>query len=176
MKTLQHFYGLSLFLALLGAIVLLSRPMFAQGTPAQSTGVRVLVPTHDIARGTEVHEGDFTFTTMPAGAVQPGLLQSQDGILGQVSRRALFAGKPLREADFKLATLVKRGAIVTMSYNVPGIHLTATMRAIRGGGMGETVIVQNPVSFKQVGAIVTGPGEVTAITPQAVTQLSRADR
>ncbi len=167
LRELQQIWGFSLFLALIIAIFLLGRPAFAAG------GVQVVVPTHDIARGTTVQPGDFTYITMPAGSVQPGLLQSVKAVSGKVSRRALQAGRPVRGHDFRLAVLVKRGAIVTMTYNVPGIHLTATMRAIRAGGLGETVIVQNPTSFKQVGAIVTGPGEVRAIqTP--VTQISRA--
>lgn len=167
MKSLQHLCAQVVFPALLAGIMLLSPPVFA------GSGVQVAVPTHDIARGSEVQASDFTYVTMAAGAVQPGMLQSKKDVDGMVTRRMLQAGQPVRSEDFRLEQLVKRGAIVTMYYNVPGIELTATMRAIKAGGMGETVIVQNPVSFKQVGAIVTGPGQVRAISAP-VTQLSRA--
>ena len=49
-----------------------------------------------------------------------------------------------------------------MIFEAPGITLTAAGRAMSEGGLGETVTVQNPVSFRQVSAIVTGPGQVRA--------------
>ena len=49
-----------------------------------------------------------------------------------------------------------------MTFDAPGISLTATGRALSEGGVGETVTVINPVSYRQVMAVVTGPGTVRA--------------
>jgi hypothetical protein len=42
------------------------------------------------------------------------------------------------------------------------VQLTATGKAMSEGGMGENVTVLNPVSFRQITAIVTGQGTVKA--------------
>jgi flagella basal body P-ring formation protein FlgA len=35
-------------------------------------------------------------------------------------------------------------------------------RAMSEGGVGDTVTIQNPASFRMIGAVVTGPGTVRA--------------
>jgi flagella basal body P-ring formation protein FlgA len=57
-----------------------------------------------------------------------------------------------------------------MTFNVPGIILTATGRAMTEGGLGESVVVQNPVSFRQVTCTVTGPGEARAGDTVSITK------
>jgi flagella basal body P-ring formation protein FlgA len=56
-----------------------------------------------------------------------------------------------------------------MTFAEPGITLTSIGRATSEGGMGETVTIVNPVSYRQITGIVTGPGTVRAgdITPAA---------
>jgi flagella basal body P-ring formation protein FlgA len=61
-----------------------------------------------------------------------------------------------------MPVLVVKGSTVTMTFAVPGIVLTATGRAMSDGGLGETIVVQNPASFRQVSCIVTGAGTVRA--------------
>jgi flagella basal body P-ring formation protein FlgA len=58
--------------------------------------------------------------------------------------------------------VVTKGETVTMTFDAPGVSLTATGRALSEGGVGESVTVINPVSFRQVMATVTGPGTVRA--------------
>jgi hypothetical protein len=38
------------------------------------------------------------------------------------------------------------------------------------GGLGETVTIQNPISFRQITAVVTGPGQVRTGPAQTVTK------
>jgi flagellar basal body P-ring formation protein FlgA len=89
-------------------------------------------------------------------------------IVGQETRRSLRVGESLRPQDFRHPILITKGAIVTMTYDVPGVTLTASMRAIGAGGLGETITVQNPISYRQVGAIVTGPGQVQALNSEGI--------
>jgi flagella basal body P-ring formation protein FlgA len=90
---------------------------------------------------------------------------------GMQARRFLRAGEPVRADDVRRPILVAKGSLVTMNFTVPGITLTATGKAMSEGGMGETVTVLNPVSYRQITAIVTGAGEVSAVsTTQIVSQ------
>ena len=43
-----------------------------------------------------------------------------------------------------------------------GIVLTSTGRAMSEGGLGDTVTLQNPASYRQITGVVIGPGQVRA--------------
>jgi flagellar basal body P-ring formation protein FlgA len=131
-------------------------PGFAEAAP------RIVVPNRDIARGEKIDQADLML--QPAtNAVQPGTATRTADIAGMEARRLLHAGESIRLSDVRHPILVTKGAIVTMTFDDDGISLTASARAIGSGGIGETITVQNPVSFRQIGAVVTGPGMVRAI-------------
>lgn len=124
-------------------------------------GVQVVVPSHDIARGATIGESDLTYATA-ANDVMSGTVLSPADIVGLQARRVLRAGETVRVEDLRHPVVVTKGSTVTMTFEVPGLVLTATGRAMSEGGLGETVTVQNPASYRQISAIVTGPGEVRA--------------
>lgn len=124
-------------------------------------GVRVVVPSHDIARGSTISESDLTYATS-ANDVMSGTAVAMNDIVGMQTRRTLRAGETLRLEDVKRPVLVLKGSTVTMLFEAPGIVLTASGRAMSEGGMGENVTVQNPASFRQISAVVIGPGQVRA--------------
>jgi flagella basal body P-ring formation protein FlgA len=135
--------------------LLLCWPAFAD------TGVRVVVPSHDIARGTTILEADLAYKTV-GDNVMSGTVSAMKDLIGMEARRVLHAGESVRLEDVRRPTLVTKGSTVTMTFEAPGITLTAAGRAMSEGGMGETVTVQNPASFRQVSTVVTGPGQVRA--------------
>lgn len=142
------------FLLLLLAL-LLSYPAFG--------AVRVVVPARDIARGSVIAESDLTYSAVN-GEVMSGIITNMSDAVGMQTRRTLRTGESLRLQDLRRPILVTKGSTVTMTFEAPGIVLTATGRAMSEGGLGETVTVQNPTSFRQVTAVVIGPGEVRAQT------------
>ncbi len=78
------------------------------------------------------------------------------------TRRMLHAGQTVRGDDVRRPVLVTKGQTVTMLFRAPGVELTAMGRAMGEGGVGETVTVQNPVSFRMITGSITGPGTVVA--------------
>jgi flagellar basal body P-ring formation protein FlgA len=124
-------------------------------------GVRVVVPSHDIARGAMIVEADLVFATTP-NDVMSGTVTAMKDLVGMQARRTLRAGETLRLEDVRRPVLVTKGSTVSMSFEAPGIVLTATGKAMSEGGLGETVTVQNPASFRMVSAVVIGPGQVRA--------------
>ena len=135
--------------------LLLCWPAFA------NAGVRVVVPSHDIARGTTILEVDLAYKTV-GDNVMSGTVSSMNDLVGMETRRVLHAGESVRLEDVRRPTLVTKGSTVTMTFEAPGITLTAVGRAMSEGGFGETVTVQNPASFRQVSTVVIGPGQVRA--------------
>src|SRR5215469_6877933 len=137
---------------------------------AQDAGPRVVVPAHDIERGEVIADADLVEQTVAPARLRPGVVSDASALVGREARRLLHAGEPVRADDVRMPVLVVKGSTVTMTFTVPGIVLTATGRAMSDGGLGETVVVQNPASFRQVSCIVTGVGTVRAadstLTPQ----------
>jgi flagella basal body P-ring formation protein FlgA len=129
---------------------------FAQGPNNQ---VELIVPAHDIARGTAIEDDDLTTKLVPALTTGTFIRDAQD-VVGREAKRALRTGEFIRTSDLKRPTIVTKGSTVTMIFEVPGIALTSVGRALAEGGEGDTIAVLNPTSYRQVSAIITGPGTV----------------
>jgi flagella basal body P-ring formation protein FlgA len=138
--------------------LMMAYPAFAD------TGVRVVVPSRDIARGETISDSDLSYAFVAANNVMPGTATSMESIMGMQARRTLRTGFTMRNDDVRPPLLVLKGSTVTMVFDAPGVTLTAMGRAMSEGGLGETVTVQNPASFRQITAVVTGPGTVKAQT------------
>ena len=150
---------LTLFLSL---VVTLMSPALADPV---STSVRVVVPVRDIARGDVISESDLTFGTVQGTGLINGTVTSMATAIGMESRRVLHAGETLSASDLRRPIVVSKGQTVTMMFAAPGVELTAMGRAMSEGGIGDTVTVQNPASFRMVNAIVTAAGTVRATGP-----------
>ena len=143
--------------------LLMAYPAFAD------TGMRVVVPNHDIARGATLSDADLVYGTIPAGNLFSGVATSMAELSGMETRRMLRAGEIVRVDDVRHPVLVTKGAIVTMTFELPGVVLTASGRAMSEGGLGDTVSFQNPFSFRMITATVTCAGSVRASSGQSGT-------
>ena len=73
--------------------------------------------------------------------------------------------------------VIDKGETVTMQFTVPGVELTAMGRAMSEGGIGDTVTIQNPVSFRMITATVIAAGTVRATGPvNAAPQIASLNR
>jgi flagella basal body P-ring formation protein FlgA len=136
--------------------LLMAYPAFAE------TGVRIVVPVRDIARGETVGESDLTYGTIATSSFMSGMVTAMNAIVGMQTRRVLHAGESMRADDVRHPILITKGATVTMVFEAPGVTLTAVGRAMSEGGVGDLVTVMNPASYRQISATVTGPGTVHA--------------
>ena len=147
------------------ALALAALIVFAAGSAFAAdavNGPRIAVPVHDIERGEIITDADVVVQTIMPDRMRPGLVTDTSALVGHEARRMLRAGEPVRDQDVRMPILVIKGSTVTMTFAEPGIVLTATGRAMSDAGIGESVVVQNPVSFRQVSCIVTGAGQVRA--------------
>ena len=131
-------------------------------TGAFAATVRIVVPTHDIARGDTIGENDLTFATVDGNALMSGVPTKMDEVKGMQARRMLSAGQPFRGEDVRRPIVIIKGQTVTMQFAAPGVELSAMGRAMSEGGVGDTVTVQNPASYRMVSGIVVAPGTVRA--------------
>ena len=149
------------------SVILIVKPGLADTVPA-TTGVRIVVPVRDIARGEVIGDSDLTYQTIAADKMPPSVATSMNDLDGKQTRLYLRAGQPVRLDEVRMPVLVTKGSTVTMTFDVPGIALTVTGKAMTEGGLGESVTVLNPVSYRQVTGIVTGSGTVRAADNSAV--------
>jgi flagella basal body P-ring formation protein FlgA len=138
--------------------------LLATGSAFAGT-VRIVVPAHDIARGETVAEGDLTFSTVDGSALMSGVPTRIDEIKGMQTRRMLAAGQPFRAEDVRRPIVILKGQTITMQFVAPGVELTAMGRAMSEGGVGDTVTIQNPVSYRMISGTVVAPGTVRATGP-----------
>jgi flagella basal body P-ring formation protein FlgA len=129
---------------------------------AADTDARVVVPVRDIARGEIIAGSELAYGTASATQMRSGVITTMDGLSGMQARRYLRAGEMVLASDVRKPIVVTKGQTVTMTFDAPGVSLTATGRALSEGGIGESVTVVNPVSYRQIMATVTGPGTVRA--------------
>jgi flagella basal body P-ring formation protein FlgA len=150
--------ALVLFALLPGLLLAAANSAFA-GT------VRIVVPAHDIARGDTISDADLTYTTVDGAALMSGVPTKMDEIKGMQARRMLSAGQPFRGEDVRKPIIVGKGDTVTMQFILPGVELTAMGRAMSEGGLGDSITIQNPASYRMISGIVTAPGTVRATGP-----------
>src|SRR6516162_59912 len=139
------------FLVILGVFALVPALLLATGSAFAAT-VRIVVPAHDIARGDTISENDLTYATVDGAALMSGVPTRMDEVKGMQARRMLAAGQPFRGDDVRRPIVITKGQTVTMEFDAPGVQLTAMGRAMSEGGVGDTVTVQNPVSYRMISA------------------------
>jgi flagella basal body P-ring formation protein FlgA len=152
------------FLLVFGLFALLPGLLLAAGSAFAGT-VRVVVPAHDIVRGDTISESDLTYTTVDGAALMSGVPTKIDDVKGMQARRTLSAGQPFRGDDVRKPIVITKGETVTMRFVLPGVELTAMGRAMSEGGIGDTVTLQNPASYRMVSGVVIAPGTVRATGP-----------
>ncbi|HKQ10679.1 MAG TPA: flagellar basal body P-ring formation chaperone FlgA [Rhizomicrobium sp.] len=145
----------------LGLFAIMPALLLATGSAFAGT-VRIVVPAHDIARGETIGEGDLTFSTVDGSALMSGVPTRIDEVKGMQTRRMLTAGQPFRAEDVRRPIVITKGQTITMQFLAPGVELTAMGRAMSEGGVGDTVTIQNPISYRMISGTVVAPGTVRA--------------
>lgn len=157
----------------IAAVLALSTPALADQA-AQNE--RIVVPARDIQRGETIADSDLRYEMVVPGAATSGTVVSMNDLTGMEARRFLHAGEPVRPDDVRHPILVTKGSTVTISFDAPGISLTAIGRAMTEGGIGDTVTVLNPASYRQISGTVTGSGTVrVGETTTTITEIAQTN-
>lgn len=123
--------------------------------------VEIVTLARSLERGAPIKTSDVILERRPRAEVGRDVITDSDLVIGQATRTALQAGRPLRPIDLTKPEAVQRGDSVTLVYEVPGIVLTMIGKATEGGAEGDIVTVINEQSKRSVQGVVSGPGHVT---------------
>jgi len=120
----------------------------------------VPVVASSVARGEVLDRDMLTLINMEVNRIAPGTALEIDDLVGKTPRTALRVGQPIRTKDMRLPVAVAKDARVTITFELPGMVLTAQGRALEDAPMGGIVRVINTRSHRTVHARVTGPDRV----------------
>lgn len=129
----------------------------------------VAVPalTHDMLSGETLTQEDLTWIDMPSARIGASVVTTPDVLVGQVARRNLRAQSPLYAFDVAKPVLVKKGDLVSITFQMPGIQLSAQGQAQGNGGRGDVISFMNTTSRRMVDARITGAGTAVVTNPAA---------
>ena len=89
-----------------------------------------------------------------------GVAATPDQLLGQESRVAIYAGRPIRLGDVGPPALVERNQLVAVFFEKAGLNISTDGRALDRAGLGEMVRVMNLSSRTTVTGRVLADGSI----------------
>jgi flagella basal body P-ring formation protein FlgA len=128
--------------------------------------VEVPVLNRNISAHEIIGAMDVDYVPMRQTMINTKTLVNSDALIGKSPRRSLLAQRPLMVNDVSEPRLIKKGELVTLTFETPIMRLTAQGKALSDGIKGKTIRIVNTESNKIVEGIVTGAQEV-AIMPSA---------
>ena len=133
-------------------------PLRFRGTVVETLEATVLV--RSLNRGEVIKANDLATERRPKAELTSELINAEQAT-GLAAKRPLRSGSVLRPSDLMKPEVVQRNEPVTITYEMPGIVLTARGKALDAGSVGELVAVLNIQSNRTVHATITGPGRVS---------------
>jgi flagella basal body P-ring formation protein FlgA len=115
-----------------------------------------VVATRTIPAGSIIGPEDVTLVD----AVLPGALADLSLALGQETRTAIYAGRPVRASDLGPPTLVERNQLVPLIYRSGGLAISTEGRALARGSVGEVIRIMNLGSRTTVSGRIGADGAV----------------
>ncbi|GLS85190.1 flagella basal body P-ring formation protein FlgA [Cypionkella aquatica] len=109
-----------------------------------------VVATRTIRAHSLLTADDMTLVAMDI----QGALTDTAGAIGQETRVAIYAGKPIHADQIGPNAIVERNQIVPLSYSAGGLSILTEGRALARGGVGETIEVMNLSSRAKVAGLI----------------------
>jgi flagellar basal body P-ring formation protein FlgA len=157
---LQYDPGSGVFTANLGITGASFDPIALSLSGRAEAMVTLPVAAVHLDAGTILTAADLRTARLRISQVAADAVRHAEDAVGKETREQVAAGQPLLRGELARAMLVKKGAVVTMLLDSPGIALTAEGQALDAGGEGDEIRVMNPLSHAVVAANVTGANQV----------------
>lgn len=144
-----------------GSRSLTLKPLRVIGQTVEMVSVPIL--QRPVVRGEAVTAADVVVERRPRADYPTGGFVDPAALVGRIAKAPIGAGAALRDADVIKQEIVDKNGFVTVLYETPGVQLAMRGKAMEAGGMGDSILVQNPQSKRTLQAVVTGAGVVKVI-------------
>lgn len=121
---------------------------------------QVACTTRSIARHETLSENDIKMVRRDITLLGDDLVRRMTEIIGKRATTSLQPGDVLRASYLDEPPLVRRGDLVTIVAQTPGLRATAPGEAKKTGGRGEIIRVKNLMSRKYILAKIVATGVV----------------
>ncbi len=110
----------------------------------------VVVLRRAVARGTLLARGDVAVEERELTGLSANLVTTLEDAIGRETRTALSAGSPLTATALASPMLVRRGDVVTVVVETPGMRLSTAGEALEAGAGGTRIRVRNRKSQQEL--------------------------
>lgn len=121
-----------------------------------SAAAETVLPTRTLRPGTIITLADLTLSA----AVQPGMFDRVEDVVGQEARIALYAGRPIPFEAVGAPALVNRNEIVSLHFQTNGLTIATEGRALERGGVGDRIRIMNLSSRSTLFGYVQDDGTI----------------
>ena len=118
----------------------------------------------DFHTGQKITSSDILWRAVPTSQISRNMIIKSENLIGMTPRRRLKSGRSIKITDLKRPTIIKKGAIVSLSFKVRGISLTITGKAIQDGGYGDIIPVMNLKSHKTLQGMIISKNRLRIVT------------
>ena len=122
----------------------------------QSALADMVVPTRTLRPATIVGYEDVTLVQ----GDRPNAFDRLEDVVGQETRVALYAGRPILLESLGPPALVERNQIVTLRFQHAGLVITTEGRTLERGGIGDRVRIMNLASRATLFGYVQADGTI----------------
>jgi flagella basal body P-ring formation protein FlgA len=120
----------------------------------------VVVARSAIARGAVVGAGDVELEERSLAGLPGSLVRDLDEAVGKEAKVAIAAGRPIAASSLVARNVVRKGDVVRVLVETPGLRLSVAAEALEDAAQGESVRVSNTTSGRELTGRVVGHGLV----------------
>ncbi len=150
-------------------------PWVAGISPALAAIEMHMVPVlaQPIARGEIIRTDSVVLQEIKRSPAGIDYITDSTALIGMAAKRPLRAGVPLRITDIAQPQIIKKGDLVTIAFEAPGLSLSIRGKALDDGVYGQSIRVMNTQTnrtFEGVAAaagyVLVSPLVIPPVTPQ----------
>jgi len=120
----------------------------------------VFISAHSIAKGDRIGDTDIQAVSRDITRLRGQYLKTRQNIVGKIAKRSIRLGSTFKPNALALPIVVKKGDLVNILAETPGLSIRMTGKAINAGAKGQQIRVKNLSSNRIIQAIVQKAGLV----------------
>jgi len=132
--------------------------------------VSVPVVGRALRKGDIIAASDLAWQDMEISAENRDILMDADDLLGKTPRTNVRPGLPIRAIDLLAPTVVTKGSLVTLIYEVGSMKISAEGRALADAAAGDTARVMNLRTSRTIEGVAIRSG-VVRVGPTTGTEM-----
>jgi len=120
----------------------------------------VLIAKSEIQRGTVARADSFEVRKELLGTGGMDRISDPAMVAGQIAKKTVFPGQPVKSGDFEAARVVKRNQLVNVETRAGALLIQSQAVAMNDARIGDVLLCSNPGSKEQFQGIVRRDGTV----------------